>query len=140
MKIKSLLIILIITISSVYANAPKVKYHPNYDEEPQILELCKSLARSLEYDDSKIDEFHFVTLPQDIIAKYVVIKGKNVILVNRTYQFRDGWDFRETLVHEICHIYTDSNLEWHIAMVRAASKCWGIDVDILEDEKTHHLD
>lgn len=141
MKAKSVLVIILLNflvISSLFAT-PKIKYYePDYDNEAKLLEWCRQYADILGYDRALIHEAHFITLPNNILGRQSIINGKNIILVNKNYSFRSRYDFDENLVHEVCHIYTNSDLEWHIAMVKAASIIEYLKYEILEDEKTDH--
>jgi hypothetical protein len=144
MKLKSFLIILIITFSSVYAN-PKIcakatynSFVPNLAAEDTLLDFCHQYARMLGYDESLIKEAHFVTLPGNVVGKCIKEKNKCTILVNYTYGFSSRNEFDENLVHEICHVYTSNDLEWHLAMMKAAKRFPWLSYYVLEDEKTDH--
>ena len=137
MKLKSFLIILILTISSVYAMPPHEYYKPNLDNK-WLLERSRGFARMLGYDDSKILDAYYVTLPSDILGKTCYKENGSIILVNRNCEWWDHFEFDENIIHEICHVYTDTDLEWHIAMVKAADKIWHLAPDILKDEATDH--
>lgn len=135
MKLKSFLIILILTVSSVYAKPQKKEFSPIYKDE-YLLDKCKDYAKFLGYNENLIAEAHYVTLPDNILGR--CMQNDKVILINRNYKFAGWWVFDETLIHEICHLYTTNDLEWHIAMVKAANKINWLEVDILEDEKRQH--
>ena len=137
MKLKSFLIILILTVSSVYAN-PKA-YEPDYNDEEKLLEWCRQYADILGYDRNQIHEAHFITLPDNILGRYYKdSKGNNIILVSRNATFMSRNAFDENLVHEICHIFTKDYTEWHIEMVKAANKILWLETWILIDERTDH--
>ena len=137
MKLKLVLIMFILTVSSVYAKS----YKPNYDDEAELLEWCQQYADLLGYDRSQIVEAHYVSLPSNILGKcYYLPDNKAMILVNRLYPFSYRQEFDTTLVHEVCHVYTKDDLSWHIAMIRAANtlKMPGLKFEILQDEATDH--
>lgn len=137
MKLKSLFIILILTISSVYAKP----YKPNYDDEAELLEWCRQYADLLGYDRSQIVEAHYVSLPLDTLGKcHYLQDNKAMIIVNRLYTFEYREAFDATLVHEVCHVYNKDDLRWHIAMIKAANtlKMPGLKSEILYDEATDH--
>jgi len=137
MKFKSFLIILIITISSAYAMPPHEYYKPELTNE-ELLERCKCYARMLGYDDSKIKGVYIVTLPNNILGRTCPKEDGSVILINRNVEWWNNFDFDENIVHEICHVYTNTDLEWHIAMVRASTIFHFLKVEILKDEATDH--
>lgn len=140
MKIKSVLVAILINflaVSSLFAMPPHEYYKPELTNE-ELLERCKSYARMLEYDDSKIKEAYFVTLPNNILGKACPKEDGSVILINRNVKWWNNFDFDENIVHEICHVYTENDLEWHIAMVRASTVFHFLKVEILKDEATDH--
>ena len=137
MKLKSFLIILILTVSSVYAN-PQI-YEPDYNDEEKLLEWCRQYADILGYDRNQIHEAHFITLPNNTIGQYYRdSNGNNIILVNRNTIFMSRNAFDENLVHEICHIFSKDHTEWHIEMIKAANKILWLETWILIDERTDH--
>ena len=142
MKLKSLVIAVIfsiLTISAAYADNRYFKvYYPDYNDEAKLLDWCKQYAKALGYDESLIVEAHFVTLPEHTIGYTYKKDNGHIILVSRTYTFPNKYAFDENLVHEICHIYTKNDIEWHIAMVEAVNKVPWLESWILRDEKTDH--
>ena len=141
MKIKSVLVVILLNfliIHSVFGASPKKYFEPDYNDEATLLEWCRQYADILEYDRSKIIEAHFVTLPKNILGRAVYTENGYIILVNRQHKFINRWEYDENLVHEVCHVYTNNDLEWHIAMIKAAERLNLLKYEILEDEKTDH--
>lgn len=139
-RLLTFLLISIITISSIYAKPKKKsqsKYHPNYSNE-YLLNRCREHAHTLGYDESAISEAYYITLPEKMIAKCSKTDDKIIIFVDRNYQFAGWWEFEETLVHEVCHVYTINFVDWHIEMSKAAEKLWWLEPDILADEARQH--
>jgi hypothetical protein len=117
----------------------KAPFHPNFDEKA-LLERARGYAKILEYDDSKILEVHCITLAPNILGKTIYSEDGDgaIILINRSYKFEDAFEFNANIIHEICHVYTNSDLEWHMAMVRAANTIVTFNYDLLRDEATDH--
>lgn len=140
MKIKSVLVAVLINflaISSLFALPPHEYYKPNQDNK-WLLERSRGFARMLGYDENKILDAYYVTLPDDILGKTYYKDDGAIILVNRNIKWWDHFEFDENIIHEICHVYTTTDLDWHIAMVKAADKIWHLGPDILRDEATDH--
>ena len=137
MKLKSFLIILILTVSSVYAMPQHEYYKPELTNE-ELLDRCKCYARMLGYDDSKIKDAYFITISNRTLGMTKYLEDGAIILVNKNIEWWNNFDFDENIVHEICHVYTNTDLEWHIAMVRASTIFHFLKVEILRDEATDH--
>ena len=112
-------------------------YKPELTNE-ELLERCKSYARMLEYDDSKIKDAYFITISNRTLGMTKYLEDGAIILVNKNIEWWNNFDFDENIVHEICHVYTNTDLEWHIAMVRASTIFHFLKVEILRDEATDH--
>ena len=140
MKIKSVLVAILINllaVSSLFALPPHEYYKPNQDNK-WLLERSRGFAHMLGYDESKILNAYYVTLPSNTLGLTKYEEDGAIILVNRNNKWWDHFEFDENIIHEICHVYTKTDLEWHIAMVNAADKIWHLAPDILRDEASDH--